>query len=66
MFLQASDFAAPGAEPIFPGSLLPGGRVDLKGNALRIDSHFSLPEFARFLKAGRVFCVPITALFTFI
>ena len=63
MFLQAGDLAAPGAEPN-SGSLLPGGRVDLKGTERLIDNKFSLPELARFLKPDRVFCAPITALFT--
>ena len=47
MFLQAVDFAAPGAEPI-SGSLLPGGRVDLKDAELRIDNLKIIPETGRF------------------
>ena len=65
MFLQAGDFAAPGAEPI-SGPLLPGGRVDLKDTELRIDSHLSVLDLTRFLKAQTVFCTPITSLFTII
>jgi len=49
MFLQAGDFAAPGAEPI-SGSLLPGGRVDLKDTELRIDNLKIIVDPGQFLK----------------
>ena len=52
MFLQAGDFAAPGAEPI-SGSLLPGGRVDLKGTKLRIDNTKIILDWGRFLNQNR-------------
>jgi len=63
MFLQAGDFAAPGAEPV-SGSLLPGGRVDLKDAETLIDNHLSVPDLTLFLKASPLFCIAITALFT--
>jgi hypothetical protein len=65
MFLQAGDLSAPGAE-LISGSLLPGGRVDLKATELPIDSHLSVLDLTRFLKARAVFCVSVTSLFTII
>ena len=65
MLLQAGDFAAPGAEPI-SASLLPGGRVDLKGTELPIDSHLSVLDLTRFLKTRTVFSAAVTSLFTII
>jgi hypothetical protein len=65
MFLQAGDFAAPGAE-LISGSLLPGGRVDSQGIELRIDSQLSVLDLTRFLKARTVFCALVTSLFTII
>jgi hypothetical protein len=65
MFLQAGDFAAPGAEPI-PGSLLPGGRVDSKDAETLIDNHLSVPEITLFLKGSALFYNAINALFTYV
>jgi hypothetical protein len=62
MFLQAGDLVAPGAEPI-SGSLLPGGRVDLKDAETLIDNHLSVPEIIPFLKGSTLFCTAINALF---